>query len=145
MVYNGGMNGQRIKKVCSNCSVSFEDYVSNKRSGFCSLKCYWEGKKNNSKYGGFWLGKKRKNMEGENNPKWLGEKVSYRNLHFWVRRHKVKSNICEFCKKSKKTDWANKSHKYLRDLNDWLELCRKCHIHYDKDFKGIATKIYGKI
>ena len=128
-------------RICGVCESKFEDYISNKRSGFCSLPCYWKSKKGET---GHWLGKKRRNMEGKNNPKWLGEKVKYHSLHTWVKRHRSKTEVCEICRQRKKTDWANKSHEYKRSLSDWLELCRKCHIKFDKNFRGVGQQIYGK-
>jgi len=32
----------------------------------------------------------------------------------------------------KKIHWANKSGEYLRDKDDWIRLCCKCHKKYDK-------------
>ena len=32
-------------------------------------------------------------------------------------------------------EWANKSHKYLRKLSDWISLCSSCHKQYDYSFK----------
>ena len=46
--------------------------------------------------------------------------------------------ICENCGKLGRTvkgKWsiqlANRSHKYLRDIKDWIGLCRKCHYWHD--------------
>lgn len=50
------MKGEKIKISCKVCGQFFEDYVSNKRSNFCSLPCYWKSKKGSK---GYWLGKKR--------------------------------------------------------------------------------------
>lgn len=72
---------------------------------------------------------------GENNYGWKGNNVGYRALHSYIRRHKGKPEICEHCKityKEKKICWANKDHKYKRDLNNWISLCYKCHGKYDK-------------
>lgn len=76
------MRGERVVKTCGSCATSFTDYVSNSRSGFCSLPCYWESKKGSQ---GYWSGKKRsyedrkkmsENRKGltakENHPKWKG-------------------------------------------------------------------------
>ena len=53
------MRGEKINKVCQSCGAKFEDYVSNKRSDFCSLKCYWNARKTDIRYRGYWTGKKR--------------------------------------------------------------------------------------
>lgn len=43
--------------------------------------------------------------------------------------------VCSVCKKEKKLSWANKSHKYLRDLSDYVALCWLCHKIYDGQAK----------
>lgn len=71
----------------------------------------------------------------EGNPNWKGNKVSYVALHKWVYRHKGKALKCEFCGKEKTTpksiQWANKDHKYLRNLEDFISLCVVCHRNFD--------------
>ena len=50
-----------------------------------------------------------------------------------------KAHKCVDCGKDKTTPksihWANKSHEYLRELSDWMQLCAKCHKRYDKKVK----------
>ena len=67
--------------------------------------------------------------------------TEYRVLHLWVQRHKTKTGICEHCKLQKKTEWSNKSGRYLKVLIDWQELCKKCHYRYDVDVLG--KQAYG--
>lgn len=55
----------------------------------------------------------------------------YNRIHKWVGRHYTKSGICEFCFKVCKTQWSNKSNKYMQDRIDWQELCQACHYRYD--------------
>jgi hypothetical protein len=80
---------------------------------------------------------KQKNLYNENNPNWKGESVKYDALHSWVYRHLGKPLKCEHCKTetAKKFEWANKSGKYKRILSDWIRLCTKCHIKFDKKRK----------
>jgi len=86
---------------------------------------------------------------GPNNNHYLfkGDKVGYVSLHGWVRRHKVDPKYCEHCKaEDKKLQWANKSHEYKRELDDWLRLCIPCHRKHDRDDKGnkrIDTAKFG--
>ena len=70
----------------------------------------------------------------EKNPIWAGDKVKRVALHQFVYSRLGKPKLCEHCKttKAKRFDWANKSRKYKRDLNDWIRLCRSCHIKYDR-------------
>ena len=65
---------------------------------------------------------------GEKSPVWKGDKVSYKGIHNWIKRHKPEPDICEICDLKKKLDLANISGEYKRDLDDWEYLCRKCHI-----------------
>ncbi len=67
--------------------------------------------------------------EGKEHFLWKGDEVGYQSLHCWVRRHKGTPQVCEYCGETekKKYEWANKSHKYLRNLNDWIRLCTSCH------------------
>ena len=78
----------------------------------------------------------RKSKLGSKNPLWKGDNVGYSGLHLWIQSKLGKPNICTYCKKVKlsnrQIDWANKSHNYKRDLDDWIRLCRKCHIAYDR-------------
>lgn len=75
----------------------------------------------------------------ESSPHWKGNNVGYRTLHTWVKNHLGKANHCEYCGlnkipegKKRYFQWANKSHNYLRELADWLQLCIKCHKQYDR-------------
>lgn len=72
---------------------------------------------------------------GEKHGLWKGDEVSYRNLHKWVERMFGKPSKCSACGKvgyGRQIHWANISHKYLRDITDWVRLCVKCHKQYDK-------------
>jgi hypothetical protein len=80
---------------------------------------------------------------GDSNAKWLGDKVGYHGLHTWVKRKKGKAVVCFECGSTKSTEWANISHEYKRVINDWISLCHKCHIRYDrKTAWGKASKMF---
>lgn len=70
-------------------------------------------------------------MGGPAHPFWKGDEVSYVNLHEWVRRHKEKKGVCEYCGREGKTHFANRSGLYHRDLTDYRELCSSCHKKFD--------------
>jgi hypothetical protein len=61
--------------------------------------------------------------------------TGYVNLHQWVSKNLGKPDTCQHCKESgltgHKIQWANKSHKYKKDLKDWIRLCGPCHKIYD--------------
>lgn len=78
----------------------------------------------------------------ENNFNWKGDDVGYFALHTWLFRKVGKATLCEnreknflpfkcSCK-SKTYHWANKSRKYKRDPDDWIQLCVSCHLKADK-------------
>lgn len=62
---------------------------------------------------------------------WKGDNVGYSALHKWISVRLAKPLGCNHCGKIRPLDLANKSHKYKRQLSDWLWLCRKCHGKYD--------------
>lgn len=66
------------------------------------------------------------------------KEVKYNAIHEWIRRRKKKPEFCECCNKEKPYDLANISGKYLRNVNDYKWLCRKCH--YNLDRKGKLWK-----
>lgn len=73
----------------------------------------------------------RLSQRGENNSNWKGNDVSYAGLHKYVKTNKEKPSLCQICNEKKPYDIATKSGRYLRDLDDWLWLCRSCHTKYD--------------
>lgn len=71
-------------------------------------------------------------MLGEHNPHWKGADVGYAALHRWIARHKKKNGKCSQCGAVKgRTDWANISGEYKRELDDYVELCVSCHRRFD--------------
>jgi hypothetical protein len=81
-------------------------------------------------------------LSGENGYWWKGDEVGYASLHEWIRKYKPKSDVCEHCGEKKKLQAANVSGKYLRDFDDWLWLCVKCHVAMDGTIaKANAAKL----
>ena len=75
---------------------------------------------------------------------WLGDGVGYAALHDWVKRHRGRAEVCEFCNGTERVQWANRSFQYKRVLDDWLSLCYRCHRRYDMSGDwGAATRKYG--
>lgn len=157
--------GGKIKKECQLCKKEFLVYPKNKQI-FCSKDCAYKSgdrgykisqtrRKNKSYiFSEEWKkriseghkgqiawnkGIKVPQLTGNKNGIWQGNNVGYRALHHWVHRWLGKPYKCEFCGKigkGKEIHWANKSHNYLRNLTDWIQLCRTCHFKYDKEVRA---------
>lgn len=87
------------------------------------------------------MGLKRRS---ENNPNWKGNDVGYTALHAWIKRRFKKSELCNKCRGNIPMDLANISGKYLRDVNDWEWLCRRCHMMSDGRMKNM-NKLGDKV
>ena len=64
---------------------------------------------------------------------WKGKSAGYVALHEWIYSKLGKANHCSFNKDhvGKRFEWANISGAYLRELDDWTQLCVVCHRQYD--------------
>lgn len=112
-----------VKRICVECGCNFMSWPTEiKRGGglTCSRKCYYSRLRKIAK-------------RGEESPAWKGDSIKLGGLHVWVERVLGKPKKCSHCgtTNAKRYDWANISRKYHRDVNDWMRLCRKCHIKYD--------------
>ena len=84
------------------------------------------------------LAKKGKCLTDKNN-NWKGDDCGYFGKHVWIRRNHGNAKFCEHCgKKGENTgrrwniEWANVSREYKREFSDYIGLCKKCHIKFDK-------------
>lgn len=126
---SGENNPNYKEKIWVRCMVCRKDFPIHPyritTARFCSRPCV-----------SLWIAR---TFASEKSPNWKGDKVSYTGLHQWVKRHLGSPKQCEFCGKlkttSKSIQWANKSHKYLRKLTDWISLCASCHKKYDLETK----------
>lgn len=64
---------------------------------------------------------------------WKGDEAGYTAKHQWIHRKFGKASQCVHCgiEDAKRYEWANVSGEYKRNIDDWLELCKSCHIKYD--------------
>jgi hypothetical protein len=75
-----------------------------------------------------------------------GDDVGYHALHTWIRRKYGLPLKCEHCGGNSHMEWANRSHEYTRNRDDWIALCKRCHIKYDRALGwGVATQKYPEI
>ncbi len=160
------VKGKFIERNCLNCSevFSFRPYRI-KTAHYCSYKCKFahyrhspEMRKTISKRckgrlpppTAFKKGEVSWNKgmvnywcRDEKNIKWKGEKRGYVAIHNWIKYYYGRPNECENCgltpKKKYLIHWANKSGRYLREREDWMRLCAKCHRQHD-----MQSEFYGK-
>jgi len=74
---------------------------------------------------------------GERNGAWRGDGVGYTALHQWIYKQvgRAVEHLCAECL-GPANDWANVSGEYRRDTEDFIPLCRSCHIIFDQ---GVIT------
>lgn len=80
----------------------------------------------------------------ERSAQWKGDKVGYHGLHSWVYRKLGRAEICSNCDSTINVEWSNVSHSYKRDVNDWQQLCARCHRAYDKGRNDIRL-LFGVV
>lgn len=111
---------QRGSKVqCKMCKKEVYVYPCLREvRKYCSRKC---------------LNLSKTEILGEKHHMWKGDGAGYHALHKWIARRLGKPRCCQHCGTTvaKRFEWANKSRKYRRQLEDWLRLCNSCHQRYD--------------
>jgi len=83
---------------------------------------------------------------GENHPRWVGDKITYSSLHQWLVANFGKACRCENPKCEKRSnffEWAKiKGKPYKRERKYFWQLCCVCHHKYDdKVKKMLKTKL----
>ena len=136
-------NGENVNCLICNKEFYVNAYrIKTGRNKHCSIKCAGLSKKGKPSWN---KGKINHWMLGEKNHRWRGDKVGYYGLHTWVQRQLGKALKCQNCGNIEKVEWANKNHKYERNLEDWIQLCYKCHRKYDsKTGWGIIKYKYSR-
>lgn len=69
--------------------------------------------------------------KGQVSHNFKGDAVGYGALHRWVWRKYGPPLKCEHCGGDKNMEWANRTWEYRRDRDDWLALCKRCHVQHD--------------
>lgn len=69
---------------------------------------------------------------------WKGMNAGYHQKHTWIHLNYGKASKCENCGLTKIPkgfkryfEWANISKEYKREVEDYLQLCIKCHRAWD--------------
>lgn len=119
---------QKVKCVCGKVFEASTKRIELGRGKYCSKKCMYEN---------------RPVPSGIIHHNWKGEDVGYSAIHSWVKRKLGKPSKCNECgfisSNPNKIHWANISHQYKRDVNDWIRLCASCHKKYDLGVKKLCV------
>lgn len=139
-----------LEKNCP-CGFLISNIVPSRfdRTKYCSKFCAYKYREYKPNAGQFKKGEhksigtefKTGQNKGKDNTNWKGDDVSYFGLHTWVQRTLGKAKECVACGTDKgRIEWANRSYHYLRDIDDWIPLCKKCHCQYDKYNWGFSSR-----
>lgn len=130
---------------CAQCSKEkqiFANALKKNKNFFCNHKCYSAfkvGKAHPAILGDKHPMKKPENrakVTGIRHGRWTGELPGNTAVHRWVTYHFGKANKCINNPSHKGPyDWSNISYQYLRDIEDWEQLCRRCHYKKDKEYR----------
>lgn len=148
----GKSRNSLLKRECVICGNTFEYWAYRTNAKCCSLKCVRVFQDSESFKEQISLKHKGKEIpeevrrklseaqkgkrKGIENHLWKGDQVGYRAIHEWIRRERGSPDQCEHCgiigsEAGKRLVWANKSHEYKRELDDWIRLCYPCHRKHD--------------
>ena len=153
--YKNRTGTHKLDKVCIICKKDYQCWPYQKNNKCCSAQCsklYHQTPEYRNAFSKKCKGRvisletrqkislaQKGKRTGEENHLWKGNDVGYRAIHEWVIREKGKPDKCEHCglgsADNKRLVWANKSHHYLRDVNDWIRLCYLCHRKFDFPFE----------
>lgn len=81
-----------------------------------------------------------KAVRGMQNSQWVGDAITYKALHAWVRRRLPMPPRCNFCDENEPHDLANRTGIYNRDLFNWWYLCRSCHMDLDQRIHNLRNQ-----
>ena len=144
-----------VKTKCNECGVVLMRSPSRvEPRNYCSRECYssvrnreiiTRGKPHRlsaTRSGAFEkhrISALQSKTSGDKHYSWKGSDVSYRGLHYWIRRKLGNPIKCIKCKKTsvkpRIIQWANTDGKYRRILSDYIPLCVSCHKIHDLKIK----------
>ena len=116
----------KIERVCK-CGEKFfltPGQVRPKHGKYCSRKCYFKYRIV------FPVWKLSHKLKRRNHWNFKGDKAGYKAFHLRLNIARGKAKTCKQCNSKRFVEWANISGKY-ENMNDYKQLCRKCHNKFD--------------
>lgn len=112
------INGYWYRTKCIECDTWLKNIYSKR----CK-RCWLETKKGYRPQNLIDIGFYKKD--------WHGTDSEYVLLHNWARAQLAGITECQNCGSINNLHCANKSHNYMKVVDDWIKLCSKCHKAYD--------------
>ena len=139
--------GRSVLRACPQCGSIYQaikSQLDRGRGKFCSLACKGLASRGVRPAPGTefkpgltpWnKGLELPQYSGNKSPSWKADDVSYSGLHRWVRKNVGIKDYCEHCLRRglSRYDLANKTGIYDRQPENWITLCRRCHIEFDRN------------
>jgi site-specific DNA-cytosine methylase len=86
----------------------------------------------------------KRNQRGSRNSAWKGDDASYQAMHLRVQATRGAPSACEHCGATEGFfDWASLTKNYA-DVNDYIRLCRKCHMKMDCVGPRVGEQLRGR-
>lgn len=136
---------------CDNCGISFKtlpSWYKRTKHHYCGMSCYLVGSREartrtilavgaDTRFApGQKPSPNRRIHSGAAHHAWKQAGVSYRGLHYWVRRQKGSPEKCVKCgERNKRLQWANIDGRYRREADDFVAMCVSCHKYHDLALK----------
>ena len=119
--------------LCKKTFYATPSQIKNKQGKYCSQHCSSKSRDSISNLGKLAVKGRTPPLTAFKSRKWtFGGTVSeYKYLHYWINKEMGKPKSCVKCNSKIYVEWANKSHEYKKDSEDWIALCKKCHFHFD--------------
>lgn len=84
-----------------------------------------------------------KAMMGMQNHNWVGDAISYKALHQWIRRRLPMPPVCQLCMEREPHDLANTTGNYNREFLNYAWYCRSCHMLVDHRMRNLKNQEYS--
>jgi hypothetical protein len=80
--------------------------------------------------------------KGDKHWNWKKDNITYIEIHSWNNKYYPKTKVCSKCEKfNTKTEWALvHGKKHSRGIENYMELCLRCHRKYDFEGRTIWNK-----
>lgn len=131
--------GKFIDCPCGNKFFLTPGQIRTGHGKYCSRACYYQYRKI------FDVSSLSHQLKGDKHWNYKGDDAGYSAFHLRVQSERGVASLCSRCKSASFVEWANLTGKY-EDVNDYEQLCRKCHHKFDNiQYRGWKTRRRGDV